>query len=221
NRWVSVVGLEVHAQISTGSKLFSGASTKISSPVNSNVALFDCAIPGTLPVLNKKCVESGVLTVSSIYAGYQITQQRYPLANNGTLEFQVFTPRIHKTPYRIQARLKQLQLEQDSGKSLHDSDQSLVDLNRAGVPLMELVFEPDLTDGEDAAALVKELVMILQRIGTCSCKMECESLGTRSEIKNIGSVRGVANAVRYEIERQIKIKESGGVVVNETRAWDA
>ncbi|KAJ3636078.1 hypothetical protein MTP99_008918 [Tenebrio molitor] len=255
-KWTSVVGLEVHAQINTVSKLFSGASTNFSSPVNTNVSLFDCAIPGTLPVLNKKCVEYGVLTALALNcqispvsmfdrkhyfyadmpAGYQITQQRYPLATNGKLEFQVFTPGIHKAPYKTEVHIKQLQLEQDSGKSLHDVDRSLVDLNRAGVPLMEVVFEPDLKDGEEAAALVKELVTILQRIGTCSCKMEegalrvdanvsvhqkGEALGTRAEIKNIGSVRGVAGAVKYEIERQIQIKESGGVVENETRAWDA
>lgn len=107
-------------------------------------------------------------------AGYQITQQRTPLAQNGALKFQVYTPGIHKTPYTKVANIKQIQLEQDSGKSLHDEEsrRSLVDLNRAGVPLMELVFEPDLSDGEEAAALVKELVMILQRLGTCSCKME-------------------------------------------------
>lgn len=104
--------------------------------------------------------------------GYQITQQRAPLANDGYLEFQVFTPGFHKTPYTKKVKIKQLQLEQDSGKSLHDENRSLVDLNRAGVPLMELVFDPDLKDGEEAAALVKELVSILQRINTCSCKME-------------------------------------------------
>ncbi|XP_044270966.1 glutamyl-tRNA(Gln) amidotransferase subunit B, mitochondrial [Tribolium madens] len=256
NKWNSVVGLEVHAQINTASKLFSGASTKFSSPTNTNVSLFDCAIPGTLPLLNRKCVEYGVLTAlalkcrinpvstfdrkhyfyADIPAGYQITQQRHPLANDGCLEFQVFTPGIHKTPYKTHARIKQLQLEQDSGKSLHDTDRSLVDLNRAGAPLMEVVFEPDLSDGEEAAALVKELIAILQRIGTCTCKMEegalrvdanvsvnrkGEALGVRTEIKNIGSVRGVAGAIRYEIERQIEVKEAGGAVENETRAWDA
>ncbi|XP_018569253.1 glutamyl-tRNA(Gln) amidotransferase subunit B, mitochondrial [Anoplophora glabripennis] len=256
NKWESVVGLEVHAQINSVSKLFSGASTKFSSPVNTNVSLFDCAIPGTLPVLNKRCVEAGVLTALALNcrvnpvssfdrkhyfyadmpAGYQITQQRCPLAVDGKLEFHVFTPGIHKTPYKAKSRIKQLQLEQDSGKSLHETDRSLVDLNRAGVPLMELVFDPDLKDGEEAAALVKELIQILRRINTCSCKMEegalrvdanvsinrrGEPLGTRTEIKNIGSVRGVAAAIQCEIERQVKLKESGGTVVNETRAWDA
>ncbi|KAG5887406.1 hypothetical protein JTB14_024605 [Gonioctena quinquepunctata] len=255
-KWQSVVGLEVHAQISSKTKLFSGSGTKFSSPVNTNVSLFDCSTPGTLPVLNKKCVEAGVLTALALncrinpisffdrkhyfYAdlptGYQITQQRTPLAVDGTLDFQVFTPGIHKTPYSTSVKIKQLQLEQDSGKSLHDTYRSLVDLNRAGIPLMELVFDPDLKDGEEAAALVKELISILQRIKTCSCKLEegalrvdanvsihrpGEPLGTRTEIKNIGSVRGVAGAIEYEIKRQIKVRESGKHIINETRSWDA
>lgn len=171
-----------------------------------------------------------------IQAGYQITQQRLPLAKFGHLQFEVYVPDVHREPYTVKNRIKQIQLEQDSGKSLHEDTRSLVDLNRAGVPLMELVFEPDLSDGEEAAALVKELVLILQRIGTCSCKMEegalrvdanvsvnkkDEPLGIRTEIKNIGSVRGVAGAIKYEIDRQIKLLESGGQVVNETRNWDA
>lgn len=106
--------------------------------------------------------------------GYQITQQRAPLANKGCITFPVFVPGVTKKPYYKTVRLTQLQLEQDSGKSLHDDleKRSLVDLNRAGVPLMELVFEPDLEDGEEAAALVKELILILTRLGTCTCKME-------------------------------------------------
>ncbi|GLH00227.1 Glutamyl-tRNA(Gln) amidotransferase subunit B, mitochondrial [Gryllus bimaculatus] len=255
--WQSVVGLEIHAQISSRSKLFSGASTNFGSPVNCNVSFFDAATPGTLPVLNRSCVEAAVLTAlalsckinavslfdrkhyfyADLPAGYQITQQRAPIAEDGKLQFQVYTPSIHKKPYLKSSRIKQLQLEQDSGKSLHDSTEkrSLVDLNRAGVPLMELVFEPDLEDGEEAAALVKELCLILLRLNTCSCKMEegalrvdanvsvhqpSEPLGTRTEIKNIGSIRGVANAIQFEIQRQINILNKGGVVINETRSWD-
>lgn len=255
-KWVSVVGLEVHAQISSESKLFSSAENAFAKPINANVALLDCAMPGTLPVLNKKCVEAGVLTALSLNcrvnpvsmfdrkhyfyadmpAGYQITQQRSPIASDGYVSFHVFVPGVHKSPYSIQSKIKQIQLEQDSGKSLHDIDRSLVDLNRAGAPLMELVFEPDLADGEEAAALVKELSVILRRLGTCSCKMEegalrvdanisvhqkGDPLGTRTEVKNIGSVRGVAGAVKYEIDRQIALLESGDVVINETRAWNA
>ncbi|GJQ82714.1 hypothetical protein Trydic_g19724 [Trypoxylus dichotomus] len=256
SKWQSVIGLEVHAQISSASKLFSGSSTEFNSPVNTNVSLFDSAIPGTLPVLNKRCVEAGVRTAlalncrinpvsyfdrkhyfyADLPAGYQITQQRAPLANDGILRFHVYTTGANKKSYLTEARIKQIQLEQDSGRSLHDDYQSLVDLNRAGTPLMELVFEPDLKTAEEAAALVKELILILERIETCNCKMEEGALrvdanvsvhksgtplGIRTETKNIGSVRGVAGAVKYEIERQIKVLESGGKIVNETRAWDA
>ncbi|XP_018325252.1 glutamyl-tRNA(Gln) amidotransferase subunit B, mitochondrial [Agrilus planipennis] len=255
-KWQSVVGLEIHAQINSKSKLFSDASTDFAGYVNSNTSLFDAAIPGTLPVLNKQCVKAGVLTAlalncqinsismfdrkhyfySDLPAGYQITQQHLPLASSGHLEFQVFNPSIHKIPYSTKVRLKQLQLEQDSGRSLHAEDVSLVNLNRAGIPLMELVFEPDLKDGEEAAALVKELLIILKRLNTCSCKMEegslrvdanvsvnrvGEPIGTRTEIKNIGSIRGVASAVTYEIQRQIDTINAGGSVTNETRAWNA
>lgn len=175
---------------------------------------------------------------SDLPAGYQITQQRLPLAQDGQIDFHVFTQGIHKKPYKKTARIHQLQLEQDSGKSLHDEilNRSLVDLNRAGIPLMEIVFKPDLNDGEEAAALVQELILILQRLGACSCKMEegalrvdanvslhrsGEPLGVRTEIKNIGSVRAVANAIKYEIDRQRRELEKGHTIVNETRAWDA
>ncbi|XP_059612461.1 glutamyl-tRNA(Gln) amidotransferase subunit B, mitochondrial [Phlebotomus argentipes] len=257
-KWKSVVGLEIHAQIDSESKLFSGAQVEFAAPVNANVSLFDAAIPGTLPVLNKACVQAGVSTAlalacdinrvsmfdrkhyfyADLPAGYQITQQRAPLARNGQLTFPVFVPGVTKKPYKKTVRLHQLQLEQDSGKSLHDefAGQSLVDLNRAGAPLMEFVFDPDLSDGEEAAALVKELILILTRLKTCSCKMEegalrvdanvsvheeGTALGTRTEIKNIGSVRGVAHAITYEIARQIEILENGGRIHNETRSWDA
>lgn len=206
-----MVGLEVHAQIASMSKLFSGSSVEFGGPINNCVALLDASIPGTLPVLNKRCVEAGVQTalalssninevsmfdrkhyfyadlpvrdviilysilmVILLQAGYQITQQRAPLAKGGSMTFPVFIPGVTKKPYYKTVRLTQLQLEQDSGKSLHDDilGRSLVDLNRAGVPLMEFVFEPDLSDGEEAAALVKELVLILTRLGVCNCKME-------------------------------------------------
>jgi aspartyl-tRNA(Asn)/glutamyl-tRNA(Gln) amidotransferase subunit B len=170
--------------------------------------------------------------------GYQITQQRAPLANDGSLTFPVYVPGVTKKPYMKSVRLHQLQLEQDSGKSLHDDELgiSLIDLNWAGVPLMELVFDPDLTDGEEAAALVKELVLILNSLETCNCRMEegslwvdanisinkeNEPLGTRTEVKNIGSIRAVAQAVTYEIGRQKEVKGKGGAIVNETRSWDA
>ncbi|XP_053683199.1 glutamyl-tRNA(Gln) amidotransferase subunit B, mitochondrial [Sabethes cyaneus] len=258
NRWKSVIGLEIHAQIQSKSKLFSGAEASFGAASNSCVSLFDAAIPGTLPVLNRACVEQGVRTAlalgctvspvsmfdrkhyfyADLPAGYQITQQRAPLAKTGSLTFPVVVPGLNQKPYYKSSRILQLQLEQDSGKSLHDpyEKKSLVDLNRAGIPLMELVFEPDLETGEEAAALVKELILILSRLGSCSCRMEEGALrvdanisvhrentplGTRTEVKNIGSVRAVAQAVEFEIERQIKILDKGERIFNETRAWDA
>ncbi|XP_055617324.1 glutamyl-tRNA(Gln) amidotransferase subunit B, mitochondrial [Toxorhynchites rutilus septentrionalis] len=258
DRWKSVIGLEIHAQIQTASKLFSGSEVAFGAPINTCVSLFDASTPGTLPVLNRKCVELGVRTAlaldceinpvsmfdrkhyfyADLPAGYQITQQRAPLARSGTLRFPVFVPGVTRKPYYKSARLLQLQLEQDSGKSLHDpvERKSLVDLNRAGIPLMELVFEPDLETGEEAAALVKEMILILTRLGSCNCRMEEGALrvdanisvhrentplGTRTEVKNIGSVRAVAQAVEYEVERQIGILNEGGRIFNETRAWDA
>ncbi|XP_054725243.1 glutamyl-tRNA(Gln) amidotransferase subunit B, mitochondrial isoform X1 [Anastrepha obliqua] len=256
HNWNSVVGLEVHAQLLTDSKLFSGSNNSFGTPLNSAVSYFDASLPGTLPVLNRKCVELGVKTATALncrineismfdrkhyfYAdlpvGYQITQQRAALANDGELTFPVIIP--GKKTYHKKARLLQLQLEQDSGKSLHDEElkRSLVDLNRAGAPLIELVFAPDLETGEEAASLVKELILILKCLQSCSCKMEegalrvdanvsihrsGEPFGVRTEIKNIGSVRSISQAITYEIQRQLDIVSKGGVITNETRAWDA
>ncbi|ALC47430.1 CG5463, partial [Drosophila busckii] len=255
-KWKSVVGLEVHAQIASASKLFSGSGTAFGAPLNTSVAYFDASIPGTLPVLNRKCVESGIKTSLALgcrvnkvsmfdrkhyfYAdlpnGYQITQQRAALANDGLMTFPVITP--GKKVYYKSVKLLQLQLEQDSGKSLHDEQlkRSLVDLNRAGLPLMELVFAPDLETGEEAASLVKELMLILKRLQTCSCKMEegalrvdanisihqeGDPLGVRTEVKNIGSVRSISQAITFEINRQLELVAEGGVITNETRSWDA
>lgn len=152
------------------------------------------------------------------------------------MTFPVIVP--GKKIYYKTVQLLQLQLEQDSGKSLHDHEmrRSLVDLNRAGLPLMELVFAPDLETGEEAASLIKELILILRRLKTCSCKMEegalrvdanisihqeGEPYGVRTEVKNIGSVRSISQAVSYEIQRQYEVVSQGGTVINETRSWDA
>ncbi|KAK5642646.1 hypothetical protein RI129_008813 [Pyrocoelia pectoralis] len=256
SKWKSVVGLEVHAQIQAKTKLFSASPTDFTNPVNRNVSLFDAAIPGTLPVLNKRCVEAAVLTAlalncrinpismfdrkhyfyADLPAGYQITQQRSPIANNGFIDFQVYDTDSHKRSYSLRSCIKQIQLEQDSGKSLHDETHSLVDLNRAGIPLMELVFEPDLCNGEEAASLIKELVNIFRCLQTCSCKMEegalrvdanvsvhkdGEELGVRTEVKNIGSIRAVAGAINYEIQRQMALLQDGQKIVNETRSWNS
>lgn len=230
-----VVGLEIHAQIASKSKLFSPSPVSFSAPVNSCVDDFDAAIPGTLPQLNRFCVEAAVKTAlalkcninkvstfdrkhyfyADLPAGYQITQQRNPIAKNGFLCF----PMLHrKKVINKQSNLIQIQLEQDSGKSLHDDIENkvFIDLNRAGIPLMEFVFSPDLENGEEASSLVKELCLILKKINVCSCKMEegalrvdanvsvhrkGDPLGIRTEVKNIGSISGVHHAVNYEISR--------------------
>jgi len=255
--WESVIGLEVHAQINAKTKLFSSAPHEYNSPVNSNVSYFDASIPGTLPVLNRRCVEAGVLTslalgsninmtsffdrkhyfYADLPAGYQITQQRTPLAQGGSLTFTVLDPDLGKEGYQGNSGIVQLQLEQDSGKSLHDPEggRSLIDLNRCGAGLMEIVFDPDLRHGEEAAALVKELVLVLEKLDTCKARMERgelrvdanisvrrpgEELGVRTEVKNLNSVRSVARAIEYEVARQVMVLEQGGVVENETRSFD-
>lgn len=256
--WESVIGLEIHAQLNAQSKLFSSSENVYGAPVNSKVTLFDAAIPGTLPVLNKRCVEAAVLSslalkcqinpvsyfdrkhyfYADLPAGYQITQQRLPIAVNGSVSYTVVAPQNKVKIYSKVSRIKQVQLEQDSGKSMHNKKHgiSFIDLNRANVGLIEIVFEPDINDAEEAAGLVSEILIILERAGTCTCKMEegvlrvdanvsvhkkGTPLGTRTEIKNIGSIRGVVNAINFEIERQLKIIKNGGVVVNETLGWDA
>ena len=213
--------------------MFSSAPTGFNAPVNSNVSFFDAAIPGTLPALNRRCVEAGVLTslalglrlnhvsyfdrkhyfYADLPAGYQITQQRQALAVDGKFSFPVEEKEIlgnnSKKISLKESSIVQLQLEQDSGKSLHDIEggKSLIDLNRCGIGLMEIVFGPDLRHGEEAAGLVKELRLILERVGSCLSRMEQgelrvdanisvrrpgEELGVRTEVKNINSVRSVS-----------------------------
>ncbi|XP_061586762.1 glutamyl-tRNA(Gln) amidotransferase subunit B, mitochondrial [Cololabis saira] len=255
---VGVVGLEIHAQINSNSKLFSGSSVRFSSPPNSLVSFFDASLPGTLPVLNRRCVEAAVMTglalnctinkksyfdrkhyfYADLPAGYQITQQRRPIAVDGTLTYSLLGGKKKSQVIRKTAQIKQVQLEQDSGKSLHDDvrSQTLIDLNRAGVGLMELVMEPDMNCGEEAAAAVRELQLILQALGTCQGNMSegqlrvdanvsvhrpGEPLGIRTEVKNINSIRYLARAIDYEIQRQIEIVQRGGTVQNETRAYDS
>ncbi len=257
--WLSTIGLEVHAQLKTETKLFSRSPAGSGGPVNSKVSLFDASIPGTLPVLNKKCVELATkaalglncnVNLTSTFdrkhyfyadlpAGYQITQQRRPIATKGHLDFQVLKSSTVPDTYSSSVGIIQVQLEQDSGKSLHDLERNitLVDLNRCGSGLIEIVFGPDLFHGEEAASLIKELILILKRLDVCSCQMEDgalrvdanvsvrklgdETLGVRTEVKNINSVRGVVNAIEAEVDRQIDILESGGTITNETRTYDA
>uniref|UniRef100_A0A8C4TM28 Glutamyl-tRNA(Gln) amidotransferase subunit B, mitochondrial n=1 Tax=Falco tinnunculus TaxID=100819 RepID=A0A8C4TM28_FALTI len=218
--WVPVVGLEIHAQISSNSKLFSGSQVQFAAPPNSLVSFFDASLPGTLPVLNRRCVEAAVMTglalncsinkkslfdrkhyfYADLPAGYQITQQRVPIAVNGSLSYSLCTGNKMSQMVTKTVRIKQIQLEQDSGKSLHDDtrSQTLVDLNRAGVGLMEVVMEPDMCCGEEAAAAVRELQLILQTLGSSQAVM-----------------------ADYEIQRQIEELENGGTILNETRAFDS
>ncbi|XP_059178079.1 aspartyl/glutamyl-tRNA(Asn/Gln) amidotransferase subunit B-like [Physella acuta] len=254
--WKGVIGLEIHAQIASASKLFSGAGTHYGANTNSQVAFFDAALPGTLPVLNKKCVEAGVVTAlalgcdinliskfdrkhyfyADMPAGYQITQYRKPFAVNGQVTY-VFQCSKTSSVERRSAKLVQIQLEQDSGKSLHDPQGglSLIDLNRAGIGLMEIVTAPDFVNGDDASSFVRDLRDILVTVGSCDGKMAegslrvdanisvhkpGEPLGTRTEVKNLNSLKSIRLAIDYEVRRQIQILESGGVIENETRSFD-
>ncbi|KAL1778310.1 hypothetical protein HispidOSU_029106 [Sigmodon hispidus] len=256
-KWEAVVGLEIHAQISSNSKLFSGAQVCFAAPPNSVVSFFDASLPGTLPVLNRRCVEAAVMTglalnchinkkslfdrkhyfYSDLPAGYQITQQRLPIAVNGHLTYNSCIGKKRSQVTTKTVRIKQIQLEQDSGKSLHDDLRALtlIDLNRAGVGLLEVVLEPDLCCGEEAAIAVRELQLILQALGTSQANMSegqlrvdanisvhhpGEPLGVRTEVKNLNSLRFLARAIDYEIQRQITELENGGEILNETRSFD-
>jgi aspartyl-tRNA(Asn)/glutamyl-tRNA(Gln) amidotransferase subunit B len=250
-KWEIVLGLEVHAQVSSKSKLFSGASTVFGAEPNSQVSLVDAAMPGMLPVINKYCVEQAIRTglglkaqinLNSTFdrknyfypdlpAGYQISQYKSPIVGEG--EIIVDMPGAKSFTVAIE----RLHLEQDAGKSLHDQDpnRSFVDLNRAGVALMEIVSRPDLRSGEEAAAYVRKLRAILRYLGTCDGNMEEGSLradvnvsvrrpggplGTRCEIKNVNSMRFINQAVDVEARRQIGILEDGGTITQETRLYD-
>ncbi|OWF53917.1 glutamyl-tRNA(Gln) amidotransferase subunit B, mitochondrial-like [Mizuhopecten yessoensis] len=258
-KWEGVVGLEIHAQILAESKLFSGACTKFGGTTNNQVSLFDAAFPGTLPAINRRCVEAGGQTAlalncqinkvskfdrkhyfyADLPAGYQITQLRQPLAKQGSLRFPILRGDISpKCPLDyMTVRLEQIQLEQDSGKSIHNEDdkQSLIDLNRAGVGLMEIITAPDLSSGLESVSFLRELIGILTTVSTCNCKMEegsfrvdanisvhqpGEPLGTRVEVKNLNSIRSVKNAIDYEIRRQKQQLQQGKQIINDTRSWD-
>ncbi|MDX1917063.1 MAG: Asp-tRNA(Asn)/Glu-tRNA(Gln) amidotransferase subunit GatB [Rickettsiaceae bacterium] len=250
--WEYVIGLEIHAQVDSKSKLFSCASTDFGSSPNANVALFDAAFPGTLPVLNKFCVEQAVKTGLAIngninkksifdrknyfYAdlpsGYQISQFYHPIIQGGFVEIE------NENGIAKKIEIHQIHLEQDAGKSMHDQspNYSFVDLNRAGVALMEIVSCPDLRSPFEAGEYIKKLRSILRAIGTCDGNMEQgslridanvsvrkpgEPLGTRCEIKNVNSIKNVIRAIEYEAMRQVEILESGGTIEQETRLFNA
>ncbi len=248
--WEIVVGLEVHAQVNSRAKLFSGSSTAFGASPNSHVSLVDAAMPGMLPVINEECVAQAVRTGLGLNAeihlksvfdrknyfypdlpqGYQISQYKQPIVGEGAVEIDV-------DGEAIRIGIERLHLEQDAGKSIHDQhpDSSYVDLNRSGVALMEIVSKPDLRSAKQAQAYVSKLRTILQYLGTCDGDMEKGNLradvnvsvrkpgaelGTRCEIKNVNSIRFIGQAVDTEARRQIGIIEDGGRVDQETRLFD-
>ncbi|WP_076073187.1 Asp-tRNA(Asn)/Glu-tRNA(Gln) amidotransferase subunit GatB [Sphingomonas montana] len=249
--WEVVIGLEVHAQITSQAKLFSGASTAFGSEPNANVSLVDAAMPGMLPTLNAECVRQAVRTGMALGAqinrrsqfdrknyfyadlpqGYQISQLYHPIVGEGVLEIEP----ADAAPKQI--GIERIHIEQDAGKLIHDQHptQSYVDLNRSGVALMEIVSKPDMTSPEEAGAYVKKLRSILRYVGSCDGNMDQgsmradvnvsvrrpgEGLGTRTETKNVNSVRFVMAAIEHEARRQVALIEEGGTVVQETRLFD-
>jgi aspartyl-tRNA(Asn)/glutamyl-tRNA(Gln) amidotransferase subunit B len=250
--WETVIGLEVHAQVVSNAKLFSGAATDFGAEPNTQVSPVDAAFPGMLPVINRFCVEQAVRTglgldaeirLESIFdrknyfypdlpPGYQISQYQQPVVGHG----KVVLDMPDRTTRAI--GITRVHLEQDAGKSLHDQHPGLtyVDLNRAGVALMEIVSEPDLRSAEEAGIYLRKLRSILRYLGTCDGNMEEGSLrcdcnvsvrrpdepyGTRCEIKNLNSVRYVMQAIEYEARRQIEVIEEGGTIAQQTRLFDA
>jgi aspartyl-tRNA(Asn)/glutamyl-tRNA(Gln) amidotransferase subunit B len=249
--WEVVVGMEVHAQVTSRSKLFSGASTAFGGEPNSHVSLVDAAMPGMLPVINAECVRQAVRTGLGLRArinlksvfdrknyfypdlpqGYQISQYHSPIVGEGAVVVDL------PDGAAVTVGIERLHLEQDAGKSLHDRHPSLsfVDLNRAGVALMEIVTRPDLRSAEEAKAFLAKLRSILRYLGTCDGDMEKGSLradvnvsvrrpgaelGTRCEIKNVNSIRFVGQAIEHEARRQVGILEDGGSIEQETRLFD-
>src|SRR5271170_353918 len=250
--WEIVIGLEVHAQVLSKSKLFSGASTEFGAEPNEQVSFIDAGMPGMLPVINGKCVEQAVRTglglkakinLSSIFdrknyfypdlpQGYQISQYKNPIVGEGEVFIDL------KDGSTIRVGIERLHMEQDAGKSLHDQspDSSYVDLNRSGIALMEIVTRPDMRSSEEAAAFLRKLRAIVRYLGTCDGNMEEGSmradvnvsvrkpggpLGTRCEIKNVNSMRFIAQAVEYEARRQVDVIEGGGKIRQETRLFDS
>jgi aspartyl-tRNA(Asn)/glutamyl-tRNA(Gln) amidotransferase subunit B len=254
--WEVVVGMEIHAQVTSEAKLFSGASTAFGAEPNANVSLVDAAMPGMLPVINEECVRQAIRTGLGLKAkinlrsvfdrknyfypdlpqGYQISQYKQPIVGEGIVTVSVGPDR--EGNYRdIEVRIERLHLEQDAGKLLHDQHPSMshVDLNRAGVALMEIVTRPDIRSAEEAKAFLTKLRTILRYLGTCDGNMDEGSLradvnvsvrrpggpfGTRCEIKNVNSIRFVGQAIESEARRQIAILEDGGVIEQETRLFD-
>jgi len=249
--WEVVVGMEVHAQVNSRAKLFSGASTEFGGEPNAHVALVDAAMPGMLPVINAECVAQAVRTGLGLNAkinlrsvfdrknyfypdlpqGYQISQYKSPIVGEGEVTVELDGGKT------ATIGIERLHLEQDPGKMLHDQSpsMSLIDFNRCGIALMEIVSKPDIRDAEQAKAYVTKLRSILRYLGTCNGDMEKGSLradvnvsvrkpggplGTRCEIKNLNSINFIGQAIEHEARRQIEIIEDGGAIKQETRLFD-
>ena len=250
NNWQTVIGIEIHAQVNSKSKLFSSSSTGFGSAPNTQVSLVDAAMPGMLPVINKFCIEQAVksglglnakINSKSIFdrknyfyqdlpQGYQISQFKDPIVGEGSIE-------IDLGDEKKVIGIERLHLEQDAGKSLHDQDPNLtfVDLNRSGIALMEIVSKPDMASPEEAVAYVKKVRTILRYLDTCdgnmeqgslradvniSVRKEGDELGTRCEIKNLNSFKHINAAINFEVDRQIKVIEGGDKIKQETRLYD-
>jgi aspartyl-tRNA(Asn)/glutamyl-tRNA(Gln) amidotransferase subunit B len=248
--WEVVIGLEVHAQVNSASKLFSGSATAFGAPANSHVSLVDAAMPGMLPVINEECVAQAIRTGLGLNAqinqrsifdrknyfypdlpqGYQISQYKHPIVGEGEIE-------IEADGETMTVGIERLHLEQDAGKSIHDQhpDYTYVDLNRSGVALMEIVSKPHMRSAKQAQAYVTKLRTILRYLETCDGDMEKGNLradvnvsvrkpgaelGTRCEIKNVNSIRFIGQAIEVEARRQIEIIEAGGTIDQETRLFD-
>lgn len=247
----AIIGLEVHAQMLTNSKMFCGCSTKFGSEPNTQTCPVCTGMPGALPVMNKKALEFAIKTglamnckISSysrfarknyfypdLPKNYQISQYELPLCENGFIEITV-------DGKKRRIGIARIHIEEDAGKSIHEGgNYSLVDLNRAGVPLMEIVSEPDIRTPREAAEYMRKLRTILRYLGVCDGNMEqgslrCDAnvsvrpagsrqLGIKTEIKNINSFKFVEKALEYEIERQIRILQEGGRIIQETRLWNS
>ena len=251
NKYEVIIGLEVHAQVLSESKLFSTSSTKFGSEPNTQVSLVDAAFPGMLPVINEHCIKQAVKTGIGLKAkinkrsifdrknyfyadlpqGYQISQYKDPIVGEGSVTLDM--PSGEKN-----IGIERLHLEQDAGKSIHDIDpqNTLVDLNRSGVALMEIVSKPDLRSLDEVNAYIKKLRSIMRYLGTCDGNMQEGSLradvnvsvrkkgdkklGTRCEIKNVNSIKFMQMAIDFEANRQVDVIEEGGSIDQETRLFD-
>ena len=252
SQYEAVIGIEVHVQLLTASKIFCTCANTVSKEPNSNICPVCMGYPGTLPFLNERVVDCGILAAlatnslinrTNVFArkhyfypdlpkNYQITQSDLPIAIDG------YVPIILPDGSIKNVRLTRIHMEEDAGKSVHASasNESFVDLNRAGTPLLEIVTQPDLANGYEVKAYLRELRAMVQYLGICSGNMEdgafradtnisvrkkgATKLGTKCELKNINSFKFIADAIEYEIERQIELIESGGSVRQETRLWD-